>query len=52
MKFLHGVLRDEMDSTLRIRPIPQRKLTYAEYVPFVILSALIIGLAAIVIYLI
>ena len=52
MKFLHGVLRDEMDSTLKLRLIPQRKLTYAEYVPFIILSVLVVGLAAVVIYLI
>lgn len=52
MRHLHGALRDEMSSTLKYRPSAHGKLTWAEYIPFVILSVLFAGLVAGVAYLI
>lgn len=47
MRYHNGVLRDERDATLRLRPIaPKRKLPWLEYVPLIILCILIAGLLA------
>ena len=41
----NGILRDERDSTLRLRAIPQKKkLTWVEYIPLIILIFVIVGL--------
>jgi hypothetical protein len=45
MKYLNGRLRSEQDSTLYLRPYSQQqKLTWAEYLPLVILGVLLAGL--------
>ncbi len=45
MRYHNGVLHPEQDSTLRMRPLSEkRELTWDEYVPFVILGFLIMGL--------
>jgi hypothetical protein len=42
MKCQHGVLRDDRDSTLRLRAMPNEvKLTWEEYLPPLALIALI-----------
>lgn len=41
MKYHHGVLRNEQDSTLLMRPIAKKsKLQWTEYLPLFILSIL------------
>ena len=40
-----GVLRNEQDSTLLLKPYSQRrKLTWVEYVPLVVLGILVVSL--------
>ena len=43
MKYHNGQLRNELDDTLCIRPKAQ-KVNWKEYVPFVVLAALMVGL--------
>lgn len=45
MRYYNGVLRDERDTTLRLKPIgKKRKLPWREYVPLIILCILAAGL--------
>lgn len=45
MRYQHGILRDERDSTLRLRAMPNEvKLTWEEYLPPIALIVLIAAL--------
>lgn len=47
MRYHNGVLRDERDTTLRLKPVTRkRKLPWLEYVPLIILCVLIAALLA------
>jgi hypothetical protein len=45
MKYRNGVLRNEQDSTLWLRPnMRKQQLTWVEYIPLVILGVLMVGM--------
>ena len=44
MNYHSGMLRDERGSSLRLRAIPQKKLTWFEYIPLIILIFIIVSL--------